>query len=205
MRAEGSSRGHVQVGARQRSRRRGPRLPWGPHPAALTRVPPSPTNSVGEGVYFGIGSASAGCGARAGAPHPQPFPRKLRGGREPVECATSAEARFRSPPPLRSGGRGPGGGGSRGMRRQPVDARPKFSSLPRSLRGRGRERGRPRRERQSGSSGAKSGRVSGCRPAVAPRFGSGSGLDPSARKVWSAGRCGVPAPQDDRRCARARG
>ena len=107
--------------ARQRSPEPRPPLPWGPHPAALTRVPPSPTNSVGEGVHFRVSLRLNKPGARAGAPHPQPFPRKLRGGREPARCARLADTRFRSPP-LRSTakrGTGAGGGGSQGMHRQP--------------------------------------------------------------------------------------
>jgi hypothetical protein len=38
-------------------------------------------------------------GARAGAPHPQPFPRKLRGGREPVRRTRPAGAQSNSPLP----------------------------------------------------------------------------------------------------------
>jgi len=34
-RGEGPGRGRFSVRARQRSPLRGPRLPWGPHPAAL--------------------------------------------------------------------------------------------------------------------------------------------------------------------------
>jgi hypothetical protein len=49
--------------------------------------------SQGKGVHAIRGAAVAtfvgrrlGPGVSAGAPHPQPFPRKLRGGREPVPC-----------------------------------------------------------------------------------------------------------------------
>ena len=107
-RAEGSNRGHVQARARQRSRMRRPRLPWGPHPAALTRVPPSPTNSVGQGVHFGSGlrRGQARCVGRR--PPSPTLPRKQRGGREPVECAGPAGAHFRSPPPCAAGAGGRG-------------------------------------------------------------------------------------------------
>jgi hypothetical protein len=76
-------------------------------------------------------------GARAGAPQPQPFPRKLRGGREPVGCARPAGVQFRSPPPLRSGGRGPGGGGCRGMSDRPSNLDRSSPLSRRSLPGEG--------------------------------------------------------------------
>ena len=49
----------------------------------------------------------------------------------------SGRAQFRSPPPLRSGGRGPGGGGSQGMHRHPVEPRPTFPPLPAQFAGGG--------------------------------------------------------------------
>jgi hypothetical protein len=124
-RAEGSGRGHVQARARQRSPKPRPRLPWGPYPAALTRVRPSPTNSVGEGVPTAALHVSSG---RTRAQGPVRAVETAAGtARSPpartahtFDCARPAGAWFRSPPPLRSGGRGPGGGGLPRHARQPL-------------------------------------------------------------------------------------
>ena len=195
-RAEGSSGGHVQARARQRSPKPRPRLPWGPHPAALTRVPPSPTNSVGEGVHTKAESWVGRSGARAGAPHPQPIPRKLRGGREPVECAKPAEAHFRSPPPLRSGGRGPGGGGFQGMHRQPVEPHSTFSPLPAQFTGGGAGEGPPWariRSPRSAQTSWRAIRASPCLPRAAGEQGRQRALvEPPPAGHHPGDRLGVP-------------
>jgi hypothetical protein len=56
-----------------------PQLPWAPHPAALTRVPPSPTNSVGEGVHCRDGSVRIARRSGRRPPSPALPPQTARG------------------------------------------------------------------------------------------------------------------------------
>ena len=79
MRAEGSSRGHVRVRARQRSRMQKPRLPWGPHPSSLMLVHPLPQTAWERGYTSGSGASGQSSVHRPAAPIPNPSPANSAG------------------------------------------------------------------------------------------------------------------------------
>ena len=135
MRGEGSSRGHVPARARQRSS-----VPR-PHAGLFARA-----GAPGGGTRGGTARPQEpGAGEPAAGKAESPT-RAADASRSGFTCTrtTPAEAQFRSPPPLRSGGRGPWGGGSRGMHRQPVEPGSKFPPLPAQFAGGGAGGGPPR-------------------------------------------------------------
>ena len=141
VRAVGSSRGRILAGARQRHGAFG----LGAAPGVPLPRPLPAQTACGEGRTSIRGG---GFCASAGAPHPQPFPRKLRGGREPVGCVRPIQAHFRSPPPLRSGDGGRGEGAPAACTGTPPK-RSRILPSPACGRGAGGEGSREMRRRQS--------------------------------------------------------
>jgi len=182
--------------------------------------PPATMDRPCRGSVARDGQEWANPAAGAGEPAARKAESLQTAGGFAITRTAPAEAQFRSPPPLRSGGRGPGGGGSRIMRGSPSNpnrssplsravcggeagrggsqgvrgtsrTRPKFSPLPAQFARGGAGRGRGR--------GPPADASRAWVLATAPRPRSGVGLDPSARRRCGTGRLGAPAPQDDNR------
>jgi hypothetical protein len=150
---EGRIRSRIgRCGARETPRRGSGRA--SPAAGARRGSPLSPALSPASQGKGRIRSCSGRCGARAGeAPNRTTRQRPVSGlsalpaAGSPAQrsgdatrhrdAIGSGRAQFRSPPPLRSGGRGPGGGGSQGMHRHPVEPRPTFPPLPAQFAGGG--------------------------------------------------------------------